>query len=181
MKKILAALISLVLVFSLTGCGELKNAEKTVTGAFDSFKALDFEASKKFIDLNSMAIGDEASGMSTELILNNLFGKLEYEIISSEKVDSNTVLVKTKITALELEPLMQKFIGSVMEFSIANMNSPKLSEDATKKMYEDLFAKATSDPALAKKTEEVDVKVVKADGKWMIQPDEAFAAAVLGQ
>ncbi|MGB5823854.1 MAG: hypothetical protein WBH44_07240 [Proteocatella sp.] len=181
MKKILVTLISVILLFALTGCGEIGNAEKAVKGTFETFKASDMEKVSKYLDMDSMEIGDEESGLSTALIFNNLFSKLEYEIVSSEKIDSDAVIVKTKITALELEPMMQKFIASVMEFSFANMDKPELSEDETMKMYEDFFVKTSNDSTLAKKTEEIDIMVVKKDGKWMIQPDEIFAAAILGQ
>lgn len=181
MKKILVTLISVILLFALTGCGEIGNAEKAVNGMFDSFKASDLEATKKFINIDGMEIGDEESGLSTKLIVDNLFSKLEYEIVSSEKIDADAVIVKTKITALELEPMMQKFIASVMEFSFANLDKPELSEEETMKMYEDFFVKTSNDSTLTKKTAEIDIMVVKKDGKWMIQPDEKFATAILGQ
>lgn len=181
MKKILITLISAMLLFTLTGCTSTSGAEKAVKETFEAFKTSDMKKASKYLDIAGMEIGDEESGLSTELIFNNLFSKLEYEIISSEEIDKDEVIVKVNVTAIELETFMQQFIGSVMEYSFESLDKPELSEEETKQMYEDFFAETANDPELDKQTEKIKITVIERGGKWMIQPDEDFVAAILGQ
>ena len=180
-KKISALLLAFVMVIAFTGCSPVKKAEKVVSDTFEALKLLDFETSGKYLDLDAMQIGDEESGLSTQLIASTLFGKLSYEIVSTEEVDKEHVTVKTKITAIELEPFMQTFIESVLKKSFENLKEAELTEAEVKKQYEEIFAETAKNPNLAMKTQEVDIKVVKKDGKWIIEPDEAFTMALLGQ
>lgn len=181
MKKISALMLAFVMVIAFTGCSSVKKAEKIVSDTFESLKVLDFETSGKYLDLDAMQIGDEESGLSTQLIASTLFGKLSYEIVSTEEIDKENVNVKTKITAIELEPFMQTFIESVLKKSFENLTQAEMTEAEVKKQYEEIFAETAKNPNLAMKTQEVDIKVVKKDGKWIIEPDEAFTMALLGQ
>lgn len=96
-------------------------------------------------------------------------------------MDKEHVNVKTKITAIELEPFMQTFIESVLKKSFENLTQAEMTEAEVKKQYEEIFTETAKNPNLAMKTQEVDIKVVKKDGKWIIEPDEAFIMALLGQ
>lgn len=180
-KKLSSLLLAIAMIIAFTGCSSVQKADKVVSNTFDALKTLDFETSSKYLDLEAMQIGDEESGLSTQLIASTLFGKLNYEIVSTEEVDKEHVTVKTKITAIELEPFMQAFIESVLKKSFENLKQAELTEEQVKKQYEELFAETAKNPNLAMKTQEVDIKVVKKDGKWIIEPDEAFTMALLGQ
>ena len=79
MKKIFNVLVTLCLIFSLmfslTGCGEINKAEASVNNMFMSFKTLDFEEARKYIDLDKIInIGsDEDITQNTEMFMENLF------------------------------------------------------------------------------------------------------------
>jgi SNF2 family DNA or RNA helicase len=57
-KSIIAVVLTLVLVFSLTGCGEIKKAETSVNGMFTAFKNLDFEEAQKYVNVDDITNGD---------------------------------------------------------------------------------------------------------------------------
>ena len=64
--------------------------------------------------------------LDDNVFMENLFGKLEYEIVSSEKIDKNTVVVKTKITAVDMKPVLGEFFGKALQYAFANAFSKYL-------------------------------------------------------
>ena len=107
-KSIIAVVLTLVLVFSLTGCGEIKKAETSVNGMFTAFKNLDFEEAQKYVNVDDITNG-ENSNDNAEAVMNAIFGNLNYEIVLSEKVDDSTVIVKTSITANRIALFLKSF------------------------------------------------------------------------
>lgn len=68
------------------------------------------------------------------LIMETVFGNLSYEIISSEKVDNNNVVVKTKVTATDMKPVMREFLTKALEYAFSNaFSSPQPTEEETNK------------------------------------------------
>ncbi len=119
MKKIVAVLLACCLALSLAGCGEIQKAESTVKGMFEAFKNLDFEEAQKYVDVGDItSVSDEAS-VNVEKIIETVFGSLDYEIVSSEKVDDH-VVVKTKITAIDMKPVMSDFFSKALEYALSN-------------------------------------------------------------
>ena len=95
-KSITSLLLTLLLLLSFTGCGEVKNAEKAVNGMFTAFKNADLEEAQKYVNVDDITNAKNESDENTAIILKAIFEKLDYEIISSEKIDDSTVSVKTK-------------------------------------------------------------------------------------
>ena len=60
-KSIIAVVLTLVLVFSLTGCGEIKKAETSVNGMFTAFKNLDFEEAQKYVNVDDITNGENSN------------------------------------------------------------------------------------------------------------------------
>ena len=136
-KSIIAVVLTLVLVFSLTGCGEIKKAETSVNGMFTAFKNLDFEEAQKYVNVDDITNG-ENSNDNAEAVMNAIFGNLNYEIVLSEKVDDSTVIVKTSITATDMKPVMGEFFTQAMQyaFSTAFSDTQPSEEEQNKKMEE---------------------------------------------
>lgn len=182
-KRIIAVLAVAVLMLSLTACGEIKKAETTVNNMFTAFKAADFDKAREYIDVDKI-ISEESDNkklVNAETIMKTLFDRLNYEIISSEKVDENTVIVKTKITAVDMKPVIGEFFKSAMQYAISNaFANPAPSEEETNKKMEELFVAAATKPDLATVTNEVDIKVISTDNTWKVASDETFANALLG-
>lgn len=182
-KSIIATILALVLLFSLTGCGEIKKAETAVNGMFTAFKNTDIEAAAKYVDVDEInASEDSSDSISTELVMKTIFNKLDYKIISSEKVDDTTVKVKTDITVTDMKPVLGEFFTNAMQyaFSTAFSNQQPTEEETNKKM-EEMFIESASKEDLATVTNEVDITVVKTENnEWKVKSDDTFADALLG-
>ncbi len=181
MKKITALVLTFALIFSLTGCGEIQKAESAVKGMFAAFKNLDFEEAEKYIDLKDIT-DENVVDENAEIVMKAIFENLNYEIISSEKVDDSTVLVKTKITATDMKPVMTDFFQQVMQYAFSNaLTNPEASEEALNKKIEEILVECATKPDLATVTNEVDIKVIKNDNdEWKIEADDTFVDATLG-
>ena len=187
MKKLIALLLSLVLLtLALTGCGETMKAESSVNGMFKAFKELNIAEAQKYVNVedikNAGSESDKDSDETSEMFFEFIFGNLSHEIVSSEKVDNKTVLVKTKITAVDMKPVLGEFFKEYLAYAFsAAFSDPQPTEEEQTKKMEEIFAECTSDPDLKTITTEVDIKVVKAaDNKWKIEADDTFVNAMLG-
>ena len=180
-KSIIAVVLTLVLVFSLTGCGEIKKAETSVNCMFTAFKNLDFEEAQKYVNVDDITNG-ENSNDNAEAVMNAIFGNLNYEIVLSEKVDDSTVIVKTSITATDMKPVMGEFFTQAMQYAFSTaFSDTQPSEEEQNKKMEEILVECASKPDLATVTNEVDIKVVKNENKeWKIEADDTFVNAVLG-
>lgn len=182
-KSIIATILALILLFSLTGCGEIKKAETAVNGMFTAFKNTDIEAAAKYVDVDEInASEDSSDSISTELVMKTIFNKLDYKIISSEKVDDTTVKVKTDITVTDMKPVLGEFFTNAMQYAFSTaFSNPQPTEEETNKKMEEMFIESASKEDLATVTNEVDITVVKTENnEWKVKSDDTFADALLG-
>lgn len=182
-KSIIATILALVLLLSLTGCGEIKKAETAVNGMFTAFKNTDIEAAAKYVDIDEInASEDSSDSISTELVMKTIFNKLDYKIISSEKVDDTTVKVKTDITVTDMKPVLGEFFTNAMQYAFSTaFSNPQPTEEETNKKMEEMFIESASKEDLATVTNEVDITVVKTENnEWKVKSDDTFADALLG-
>ena len=181
-KTITAIILTLILTLSLTGCGEIKKAETAVNGMFTAFKSLNFEEAQKYVNVDEITKAGEEANENSMLIMETVFDNLSYEIISSEKVDSETVIVKTKVTATDIKPVFGAFSTKALEYAFSNaFANPQPTEEETNKKMEEILVECASKPDLATVTNEVDIKVIKTESKdWKIEADDAVVNALLG-
>ena len=181
-KSITAIILTLILILSLTGCGEIKKAETAVNGMFTAFKSLNFEEAQKYVNVDEITKAGEEANENSMLIMETVFDNLSYEIISSEKVDSETVIVKTKVTATDMKPVLGEFLTKALEYAFSNaFANPQPTEEETNKKMEEILVECASKPDLATVTNEVDIKVIKTESKdWKIEADDAVVNALLG-
>lgn len=180
-KKIAALLLILTIAFSLAGCGEIQKAETTINQTFKALKELDFETASNYINVDEMMESDNSTDIDSDVFAQNLFGKLEYKIISSEKIDNNTVTVKTEITAVDMKPVLTEYIQKALQYAFANaFADPQPSEEETNKKMEGIFIECISKEELVMVKTEVDIKVIKIDKKWKIESSDELFNALLG-
>lgn len=181
-KSIIATLLTFIFMLSLTGCGEIKKAETAVNGMFTAFKNLDFEEAQKYVNVDEITKAGEEANENSMLIMETVFDNLSYEIISSEKVDSETVIVKTKVTATDMKPVLGEFLTKALEYAFSNaFANPQPTEEETNKKMEEILVECASKSDLATVTNEVDIKVIKTESKdWKIEADDAVVDALLG-
>lgn len=182
MKKVFALILVSCMLLSFAGCGEVKNAEKAVNGMFTAFKNADLDEAQKYVNVDDITNAENESDENTAIILKAIFEKLDYEIISSEKIDDSTVSVKTKITAIDMAPVMTEYLSKVFEYAIANaFAEPQLTDDEYTQKIEEFLIECLSKPDLATVTNEVDIKVVKTENnEWKIETDANFLNALMG-
>ena len=139
-KTITAIILTLILTLSLTGCGEIKKAETAVNGMFTAFKSLNFEEAQKYVNVDEITKAGEEANENSMLIMETVFDNLSYEIISSEKVDNETVIVKTKVTATDMKPVLGEFLAKALEYAFSNaFANPQPTEEETNKKMEEIL------------------------------------------
>ena len=150
---------------------------------FTAFKNTDIEAAAKYVDVDEInASEDSSDSISTELVMKTIFNKLDYKIISSEKVDDTTVKVKTEITVTDMKPVLGEFFTNAMQYAFSTaFSNPQPTEEETNKKMEEMFIESASKEDLATVTNEVDITVVKTENnEWKVKSDDTFADALLG-
>ena len=182
-KMISFIIVLAMMVALLAGCGETKQAEAAVNDTLAAIKALDFETVGDHLDVEDiMQSGESTSSLlDTDVLTKNLFGKLEYEILSSKKIDGSTVMVKTKITTVEIAPVLDEFLAEALDYLFSSiLASPQPSDETISAELEKIFVECLSKEDAAKVTTEVDIKVVKVGNIWQVETSEELASALLG-
>lgn len=183
-KRLTAIILVLVLALSMAGCNEVEKAETSVNNMFKAFKALDFEEAKKYVDVTAMVPSQTKEGLTddTTMFMENLFDRLDYKIISSEKIDSKNVRVKTEITAVDMKSVLIEYIPDTVEymFSVA-FAYPQPTEEEIDEKLEEIFIEKLSETELSTVTTEVIIQVYKDGSDWKIQPDDDFVDAIFGK
>ena len=68
-KRLAALLLAILMLVSLCGCSTpTKEAEASVKGMFEAFKALDFEKAEKYIDIEDMKLSQVEEDETTNLV-----------------------------------------------------------------------------------------------------------------
>ncbi len=165
-------IVSMVICFS--GCGEIKKAEATLNKAIEELKASDSQ------EISGEIFGEE-SVLGSDVTSFARFDKLTHEIVSSTKIDDETVVIKTKITAVDMKPVMEEYFAKVMEYAMgaAFSEQPPSDEEMQSKM-EEMLKECVSKEDLELITNEVDIKVLKTDEGFNIEPSEELIDALLG-
>lgn len=193
-KKIMAVLLSAILVLSMVGCGEKKDsaakpgvqvtaeeaAKLAVQALLDALKAADMEAAKKFLTTEG-AVSELEGVLTHEPFMKLLFGSLDYKILSAEKADENTVTVTAQITARDMKPVIQAALEKLINFALeANFAQTPLSEEAYAQKTLEIYTQAMEETENTTVTNTVSVPVKKENDVWTVRADAAFANAVLG-
>lgn len=177
MKKIIATALSLIMVLSFAGCGETKKAEEAVANLFEAFKAGDFEKAEEFLYKE----GDSEETESDDMF-NHVFTKIDYKILSSEKIDGETVNVTASVTAPDMKVAVGEFFDNALQFALSNAFSENpISDEELSEEMEKMFVEATDKEDLGTVTNEVVIKVVKTPEGWKVESDDEFADVITGR
>lgn len=182
-KVLTAVILAFLLMFSLTGCGEIEKAESAVKGMFEAFKSSNIEEAQKYVNIEDItSAGKTDMTKDSAVITDTVFKNLSYEIVSSEQTDDNTVIVKTKITTTDMKPVMGEYFSKTLEYTLSNVFTySELTEEEKSAKMNEILEECVSKDNLDTVTNEVDIKVVKNDNnEWKIESDETFVNALLG-
>lgn len=188
MKKTLKITVSFLLIMamiiSLSSCGEIEKAENTVNGMFSALKEADAEKVSEYMSLDDFKTDNEDESSITsnaEMLIKNMFSKLDYKIVSSQKTDETTVVVTAEITNTDMKPVITEFFANALQYAFANaFADPQPSEEETSKKMEEMFIESINKPERATITNIADITVVKVDKTWRIKTDDAFLNALMG-
>ena len=112
-----------------------------------------------------------------EKTIKAVFSKVDYQIVSSN-VDGQNATVKAKVTSLDLPRIYGKVVGEMMPTLMAAAFANKT--DDTKSQLMQSFVNALNDPNAPKTTTDVDIKLVKGDKGWLIEPTDDLLGALTG-
>ena len=183
MKKLTAIILTLAMVLSFAGCGEIQKAESAVNGMLTALMNFEFEEMQKYVSADGEPLFDSDEDIeSSRALAEALFADLNYEIISSEKVDDSTVVVKTKITTTDMKPVLGEFFAKWMEFAFENaLSSAPISDEEMEAKAMEMFAECLSAEELETVTNQVDIKVAENEnGEWKIEMDDNLTGALMG-
>lgn len=182
-KIIAAVLAALILTMAFSACGSAKTPENAVEGLFDALKDQNLIEAAKYVDLESIEdlIADKSKVEDAQAFLKEIGKKLDYEIVSCEEVDENTAKVRTKVTSIDMAEVMKEYITQGMQYSLSSVLGSGVATDEENQEYmEKLFMECLTKEGIGTVTNEIDVTVVKQDGKWKVNADNTFNDAVLG-
>ena len=179
-KRIMALAMAAIMLLAFTGCSPEKKAEKAVTSFLTALKNVEIEEAGKYINTDASTESDFASG-ENKIFAEKIFGKMEYEILSSEAVNDAEVKVSLKITNVDMKPVLGEFMMQALQYAFSNMAAdPAPTEEEMEAKYMEILTECLSKDDLATVTNEVEVTVVDVNGEWKINVEETFANAMLG-
>ena len=157
-RKILGALLCLLLAVSCTACGG-KSKEEAQAACEDFFQA--------YSSCDSQALADSMEGLATSAPFTDIQrGMAENLQFETKKVKSkdDTMVVSTVITAVDLQKVLETLPETI---------------DSVESAKEALIA-ALSAEDVPTKTFEVDVNLVPKDETWVVDVTPDLADALLG-
>lgn len=177
-KIIASVLAALVITMGFSACGSANSPQAAVKGVFEAVKKQDLEKAEKYIDLAQVRafITEKAQVSDADAVIKELGKKLEYEIISTEKVDDNTAKVKTKITSVDMAAVMKNYFSQKLQNSISSLfgaASDTAQGDA-------LFIQCLTDESVGTVTKEAEITVKKGEDGWKVSADSTFNDAFTG-
>ena len=180
MKKLLSLMLAVTLVFSLVACGGSgETAEQATKNALDAIKSAYSEKAKEYVDYDELLDMGEDKKLDTEEQVKSdemakiIFEGLEYEILGSTE-NGESATVTANITNKDMSSVMSNLISQAFALAFSG-----LSGDEMDAKFEELMVELiqTEDK---KVTEEINIDLVKADGKWKINMNDAFIDALSG-
>lgn len=181
-KKMLAALLAVGLVFSLTACGE-PGPDAVVKDTLTALKAGDSEKANANIwadDTSSESEEEQVFGGDDQPDV--MFTALEYTILET-KVDGSNATVKTEIKNKDLKKVTAEWMQAVLEMSIQDALSgdgTQMTEDELNKKSTEMLVKAIKEENGEKAAATIEIQLVKSDDGWLIKADDSFLDAVTG-
>jgi len=128
--KVLSVMLSAMLLISLTGCAEDKDARKALVGMFDTLKAGDYDkAISKYViktdegyDFINCKDGFSKEKFEAYDMHLAVFKSLEYEIKKVSVVDETHTVYTVKITATDLSPVGKELANTTTAYNITAEN-----------------------------------------------------------
>ncbi|MHB9924958.1 DUF4878 domain-containing protein [Clostridium botulinum] len=180
-KKLMPIIFIAILAISLTGCSP--KPDETVKGFFGALKQQDIKKASTFINVNSFYKElkvDEFDSKEQEKIVKAVLSKFDYSLGDVEK-NGNTATAKVSVTSIDLGKITIKTIDKILPNLIDEAFSQgKIDEKKQQAVIIQHMLNSINDPNAPKIKTNINVKLVKGDKGWLIEPDEELANALSG-
>ena len=151
--------------------------DETVKNFFDAAKKADLNSMATYVKKDASKDDFKFKDANQEKVVKTIFPKTSYEIVSS-KVDGNNATVKAKVTSLDLTRIYGKVVSETFPTLMAAAFANK-GDNAEAQLMQS-FLNAINDPNAPKTTTDVDIKLIKGDKSWLIEPTDDLLGALTG-
>ena len=184
MKRIIALLLSLVMMFTFVACGssDKGTAVETTTADTESLKIATDAVDKKFAEIKNIDSaefyatllgGDKNDELSEDekeaatKILDAARKPFKYEVVSAKKIDDKTIEVTLDVTRANGKTAASKFYEDFINVFIESGTSDVQMTDEEidleiMKILADSFTKAETIK------DKINIEVILVDGKWVV-------------
>lgn len=179
MKKLLSAMLLLVMSLSLSACSGLNEAAVPVDEYFKAAKTLDTVAmEKQILPTNTEGIEKNKELLQAE---DDPFSKLFVDFmkdkakkmtysIKETKVDGDKATITVDTKYVDAGPLLKAVFGDlIMKMMGSALSGGEPSEEEAKTMFTTVMNEQTAKFEETFKTKTIQIPVVKKDGKWYIE------------
>lgn len=172
-KKYSILMFVLLLSFALAGCAHPKDS---VTGFLAAIKNGDINKASTF-EVSSSDKNFKFTDSEQEKLVKAMFSTITYTIEKTSTSGSSST-VTIKLTAADTSKISTKLQKEFLEEETKNVaNGKKIDQDSMVKDYDNKLINAIKNSNAEKKTTNVTFKLVKKDGKWLIQDSSNFCNA----
>lgn len=190
MKRILSTImVAMLAITSLVGCGSSDSPTGIVKAYFEEVKLGENGDTKKLIlstlekEVNPNGqdeiLEEDSFSAEAEKAMNDILSKIEYKI-GEEKIDGDKATVSVSLNNVNFSNLFMQFLNKYMtEVLNIAFEGKEMSEEELTKLSNDLLIELMNDSEQETRTGEI--SLVKVDGKWQIDNNEALTELMLGK
>lgn len=182
MKKILALLMALVMIFSLTACINKENkAKKAVVEQLEIIKTADIEEMMAFLGDEDGLGGFDKDTASA--LCEGLFEHFDYKVLSVAGNEDGTYTAKVNITARDMENVVAKFYEKLMAYVFESMTEDFSIEKSDEEIEADtirIMVESFKETEVITTETEVDILVREVEGEMIPEADDELFNVATG-
>lgn len=174
--RLVSAIIVPALLFVLfTTTYQSYLPQRNVMELLDNYKSLQYDSENVAIKLST------DSSVET-VLLNKVLPSMNYKILESH-VDGDTAIVSLQISNINLDHMLNNYQASLVEQTLKPVQDENLQSTSQIDDFEiSLLVNLIDDPSINKEyvSQDIELKLHKQDGNWVLEDNEAFFKAVMG-
>ena len=174
MKKLLAAVLTVIMAVSLGACGAKEGPDTAVSNYLNAIKAQDFKTASHYVDVEYDELSGENEDEQSSAMMNSLMESLSYTIVSTEE-SADTATVKVNIKAIDMSLVMSDYISQAFTLAFSG-----IAEDELQQKMLEVFSTALENNKENLIEREVDVALTKGENGWVITMSNELADAITG-
>lgn len=185
MKKIIAVLMALIMIMSMSACGA-NNPQQVTENFLTAVKEQDKDALQVYLEnphINILA-NNEGSEKEIKTIFNSLTKNLSWEIVSEKVNEKKTkATVKVKISNSDFSGVLGTYQTEAVKYTTDNLTSAEFTKEVMTENCIRIFAQHVKAAAVEDTISEqtVTVKLVKDEkNRWCLELSDELINAILG-